>query len=186
MRTLTHYCLAKHCLPLLPPDDTLRRAFLVGCVAPNVNLFSHIDLTAREKLPHLHGHNHPYLDKRINRMVKKLALRHTEITPLYAFRLGVLLHYLADAFTFAHNLEFSGDFEAHNAYENAFHRYFEKRLCHLPKSFWEKPHPFCYRKLRKLYLDKKPSFARDFCFILLAARGVMTAFLPLPNNKILR
>lgn len=179
MRTLTHYRFAKVLLPLLPPDKILRRAFLVGCVAPDVNLFSHVDLQKNKKLPHLHGHNHPYLDKRINRMAKKLASHHKSITPLYAFRLGVLLHYLADAFTFAHNLEFSGNFEAHNAYENAFHRYFEKRLSHLPKSFWEKKARFYYQKLKKQYRHEKPSFARDFCFILLAARGALSSFLPM-------
>ncbi len=179
MRTLTHYRFAKDLLPLLPPDNALRRAFLVGCVAPDVNLFSHIDLQKHRKLPHLHGHNHPYLDKRINRMAKKLASHHQSITPLYTFRLGVLLHYLSDAFTFAHNLEFSGDFEAHNAYENAFHRYFSKRLAHLPKNFWQKTTPFYYKKLRARYLSEAPSFARDFCCILLATRGALTAFLPI-------
>ncbi|MBR6768971.1 MAG: zinc dependent phospholipase C family protein [Clostridia bacterium] len=178
MRTLTHYRFAKVLLPLLPPDNLLQRAFLIGCVAPDVNLFSHIDIAKHKKLPHLHGHNHPHLDKRINRMAKKLASHHTKMTPLYAFRLGVLLHYLADAFTFAHNLDFSGDFEAHNAYENAFHRYFEKRLAHLPQNFWKKTTPFSYKKLRRRYLNEKPSFARDFCFILLAARGALNAFLP--------
>ena len=179
MRTLTHYRFAKELLPLLPSDDALRRAFLIGCVAPDVNLFSHIDLQKQKKLPHLHGHNHPYLNKRINRMAKKLASHHKSITPLYAFRLGVLLHYLADAFTFAHNLEFSGNFEAHNAYEKGFHRYFCKRLAHLPKSFWQKTTPFYYEKLRGRYLREAPSFARDFCCILLATRAALTAFLPI-------
>ena len=182
MRTLTHYRLAQTLLPLLPLEKTARRSFLLGCVEPDVNVFSHIDLARHNKLPHLHGHNHPYLDKRIDRLAKKLTARPASITPLYAFRLGVLLHYLADAFTFAHNLNFHGDFEAHNAYENAFHRYFCKRLAHLPQNFWEKPHGFCYRKLRTRYLSKKPSFARDFCFILLATNAALTAFLPQPNK----
>ena len=178
MRTLTHYAFAKALLPHLPSDDTLQYAFLLGCVEPDVNVFSHLALAKHKKLPHLHGHNHPHLDKRINRMAKKLAAHRKPLTPLYAFRLGVLLHYLADAFTFAHNLEFSGDFEAHNAYEQAFHRYFEKRLAHLPHDFWERAHCFSYPKLRAAYLSQKPSFARDFRFILLAARGALNAFLP--------
>ena len=130
------------------------------------------------KTPHLRGHNHPYLDKRIRRMTQKLASQGRTITPLYAFRLGVLLHYLADSFTFAHNMNFRGDFEAHNAYENTFHRYFIKRVAHLPALFWKRQSQLGYTKLRKHYLAEKPSLARDFCFILLSTRAALNAFLP--------
>lgn len=185
MRTLTHYRLAKHCLFLLPPDPMLKNAFLIGCVEPDVNLFSHIDFYKAQKLPHFKGHNHPYLRKRIRRMANKLTTHHQSLTPLYAFRLGVLLHYLADAFTFAHNLEFSGDFAAHNAYENAFHRYFTKRIQCLPNRFWQTKIPFSYEKLRAHYLQQAPSMARDFCHILFATRSALHA-LKGTNNKILR
>ena len=184
MRTLTHYRFAKYLLPLLPQDPALRRAFLFGCVEPDINLFSHLDFTKHKKSLHIHGHNHPYLDKRINRLAQKLASQRTKITPLYAFRLGVLLHYLADAFTFAHNTNFSGNFAAHNAYENSFHRYFEKRIERLPYEFWQKAQPFHYPKMRKCFLKQKPSLSRDFSFILLATRSALHTFLP--NDKILR
>ena len=183
MRTLTHYRFAQTLLPLLPKDPSLRRAFLLGCVEPDINLLSHLDLNRQTKALHLHGHNHPYLDRRIQRLSQKLASCHS-ITPLYTFRLGVLLHYLADAFTFAHNTNFRGNFAAHNAYENTFHRYFEKKIERLPKEFWQKAQPFHYPKMRESFLKQKPSLSRDFSFILLATRSALHTFLP--NNKILR
>lgn len=180
MRTLTHYHFAKTLLPLLPPIPALKPAFLFGCVEPDINLLSHLDLDKQKKTAHLHGHNHPYLDQRILRLIEKLTLN-PNITPLYAFRLGVLLHYLADAFTFAHNTNFKGNFSAHNAYEKAFHRYFEKRIQQIPKHFWQKSQPLRYHDLRKRFLAIKPSLARDFSFILLATRSALYNFLP--NHK---
>ena len=183
-RTLTHYQFAKSLFPLLPPKNALRRAFLFGCIEPDINLFSHLDLTKREKKPHFHGHNHPYLDQRITRLACKLHRQQTKSSPLYFFRLGVLLHYLADSFTFAHNMNFHGNFRAHNAYENALHDYFLKRLCRLSTSFFQTTHRFDYNKFRVNYLKTKPSLASDFSFILLATRAFLHAFLP--KHKILR
>ena len=44
------------------------------------------------------------------------------------FRLGVLLHYTADAFTWPHNKQFAGNLKQHMRYERLLHRELQVRL----------------------------------------------------------
>ena len=44
------------------------------------------------------------------------------------FRLGVLLHYTADAFTWPHNEQFAGNLKQHVRYERLLHRELQVRL----------------------------------------------------------
>ena len=177
MRTLTHHRLALLLVKLLPNDKFVRSAFVVGCIEPDVNLVSHV-VTEQQASKRLHGHNHPHLDQKIFRMANKLKKHPQTLSPLAAYRLGILVHYLADSFTFAHNTDFPGSFDEHTAYENAFHRYFVKQVKRL--------HPFrislsrglSYSALRKRYRHTPPSFQRDFHFIVTVAFGAVATYLP--------
>ena len=44
------------------------------------------------------------------------------------YRLGTLMHYLADAFTYPHTDAFCGDLQAHRAYERELHETFSSYL----------------------------------------------------------
>ena len=69
----------------------------------------------------LRGHDRPYSEAYIRKSIRLLEGRaHLRVLDFY--RLGSLLHYLADSFTFVHTEAFDGDLRAHRRYEWALHR----------------------------------------------------------------
>ena len=101
-----------------------RLAFVLGNIAP--------DLTATTHLRgHLHDRNtwgHSYANalpviRRLLRLLERRA--HGGLHSFY--RLGVLLHYVADAFTWPHNERFTASIREHMRYEQRLHAEMSKR-----------------------------------------------------------
>lgn len=102
-----------------------RKAFIFGCIEPDINPFTYLHgLTRGQKF---HGHNY----KNILSVMRKLfdSMQQKES---FGFRdyyhLGKLTHYVADAFTFPHNEEFYGNLIKHCRYEEALHDQFRNVL----------------------------------------------------------
>lgn len=115
LRTESHFHLGQLLLRRQPQLPLRHRcAFLLGCVEPDLNLLTYL----RGTLSHGRacGHNYSRTLPVIIRLAKRLCPRGMR-SSLDAFRLGVLLHYVADAFTHTHNDGFSGGIAAHNRYE---------------------------------------------------------------------
>lgn len=101
------------------------KAFVFGNIEPDCN-----------RLTYLHGwfcgtklHGHNY--ENILPVMKKLYCQlqgknHFGLMEYY--RLGKLMHYVADAFTFPHNQAFEGTLAAHCTYERKLHKSFESML----------------------------------------------------------
>ena len=95
-------------------------AFKFGNSIPDYNGFSYL---RGWKMEHFRGHNYPnsqvYLEKLVNNIRKKYSCRFIRY-----FKLGMLVHYVTDAFTHTHNKQFKGGMREHHAYEERLHRYF--------------------------------------------------------------
>jgi hypothetical protein len=52
-----------------------------------------------------------------------------KISAAYYLRLGILTHYIADAFTFPHNEQFEGDLREHIKYEQILHEKINMENC---------------------------------------------------------
>lgn len=119
---LGYFLLAKLRSPAL---DAHARAFLLGCVEADYNCFSYLRGFLRHKK--FYGHNaentRTCIENRICRIQSK-GLR----SAWDYFRLGVMLHYLADAFTAPHNAFWRENLAAHKAYEKKLHRRLAGRL----------------------------------------------------------
>ncbi|HWP79274.1 MAG TPA: zinc dependent phospholipase C family protein [Candidatus Acidoferrum sp.] len=92
------------------------KAFLFGCVEPDYNLLTYCKGALMGSL--IRGHNFKKAQQHLRKTMVKLQ-NHRQLMILRYYRLGKLIHYVADAFTAAHNDAWSA--VAHMDYEIALH-----------------------------------------------------------------
>lgn len=97
------------------------RAFMLGCIQPDRNPATYLKGSLHRQW--LRGHNWGNAQKYIQKLCRRLE-RKEKLGLFSCYSLGKLVHYTADAFTYAHNQEFTDDLKHHNAYEHALQSYF--------------------------------------------------------------
>lgn len=102
-----------------------RRAFLLGCIEPDSNPFTYLKGSRRVQM--LRGHNYRNAERWMDRMAARLEARQCWRLLDY-YRLGQLIHYTSDAFTFAHNETFRESIREHRRYEQRLQRIFQLTL----------------------------------------------------------
>lgn len=125
--SLGHYLLDRY-LPDLPQAH--RRAFLLGCIEPDRNPATYLKGSFRCQW--LRGHNY----RNARRFMRRISLRLEKKENLNFFdyyTLGKLIHYTADAFTYAHNEAFPENLSDHREYEVKLQDYFLQYLQEDPK-----------------------------------------------------
>lgn len=132
MRGLSHQCLGRylagHFLSDIP--DRYVRAFLLGCIEPDRNPATYLKGSLRCQW--LRGHN--YLNAR--RFMKRISRRLERKNAWNLFdyyTLGKLIHYTADAFTYAHNADFPADLSSHMEYEASLQEHFLSYMAEEPQ-----------------------------------------------------
>lgn len=123
MKTIDHMILGK-CLVdkhLRNAKRKQQKAFLMGCIVPDINPFTY--LKGSIKYQKFQGHNYPNSKKAIKRYMDMLSFSQFYSCKDY-YRLGKLIHYIADAFTFPHNMQFQDTLKMHVAYEEELHTAF--------------------------------------------------------------
>ncbi len=90
-----------------------RNSFILGNVMPDIDLFSYL---RGFKIRPFFGHN--WENAKTYILSKSERLGNSGY-----YGLGVLLHYLCDAFTHTHNIGFSGNVRQHNIYEKRLHSF---------------------------------------------------------------
>lgn len=168
MTTKSHYDLA---LYLLRNTTNLgsaiaNAAFVLGCVEPDVNVTTY--LKGSLSYQPLRGHNYPNTAHSIETLLKKMQ-RCEKTGILYGYRLGKLLHYLTDAFTYPHNQNFAGNLQEHVCYEQDMEKSFEAALSA------RKTAPAIYEAdilytvfftMHEQYLKQQPGAETDISFVL--------------------
>lgn len=171
MRRKSHYQLGLYLTDIYMPTVTRkeRYAFLLGCVEPDLNPFTYCKGSFRYQW--MGGHNfsnsHRYMSSLLERLARKSIWNFYD-----RYRLGKLIHYTADAFTYAHNPCFSGNLALHRAYEKDLQEVF---LNHLPTVSrvsmlmdMDKIHA-----LHREYCSQTPSPEQDTRYILFACHSIM-------------
>ena len=132
MRGRSHRCLgeylADHYLADIPFH--YRQAFLVGCVEPDLNPLTYLKGSIRCQW--LRGHNYRNARRFMRAISWRLEKRKVMRTWDY-YTLGKLIHYVTDAFTYAHNDAFSSDLSDHREYEAALQEHFLQYIQDDPK-----------------------------------------------------
>lgn len=101
------------------------KAFLIGCVEPDRNPATY--LKGSFHFQWLRGHNYRNA-RRFMRQISWRLERKEKLNLLDYYTLGKLIHYTADAFTYAHNDTFPTDLTEHREYEAALQDHFLQYL----------------------------------------------------------
>ena len=97
------------------------RAFLIGCIQPDRNPATYFKGSVRHQW--LRGHNYLNAKRFMERICHRLEHR-KKLTVVDYYTLGKLIHYIADAFTQAHNSHFTECLTQHRQYERELQLYF--------------------------------------------------------------
>lgn len=123
MRGESHRCLgrylAEHYLEDIP--ELYKKAFLIGCVEPDRNPATYLKGSIRCQW--LRGHNYRNARRFMRRISRRLEAKEALNLHDY-YSLGKLIHYTADAFTYAHNDAFPTKLADHKEYEAALQEHF--------------------------------------------------------------
>lgn len=123
MRGKSHICLGKYLAEryLSESPRPCVQAFLIGCLEPDRNPLTYLKGSFRCQW--LRGHNY----RNARRFMRRISMRLEEKSRwnlLDYYTLGKLIHYTADAFTYAHNDNFPVALSSHREYENALQEHF--------------------------------------------------------------
>ena len=132
MRGKSHICLGtyliRHYMEQTP--QKYQTAFLIGCLEPDRNPLTYLKGSLRCQW--LRGHNYRnarrFMRRISERLEKKAKLKFYDY-----YTLGKLIHYTADAFTYAHNDSFPTDLSDHREYEAALQAHFLRYLREDPR-----------------------------------------------------
>lgn len=169
--------LAQHYMEDIPKHHV--RAFLLGCIEPDRNPVTYLKGSFRHQW--LRGHNY----RNARRFMRHISWRLEKKEKLNLFdfyTLGKLIHYTADAFTYAHNDTFSTDLGDHREYEAELQTHFLSCLQEDPEI---NPHTArtimeaIYRYHRD-YREQPANISTDIRFSLAACCCVLAILLPKP------
>lgn len=125
---------------------------------------------------------HHYLDRsgvHVQRMIRHLQARQTsaENDRRCSMLLGLICHFYADFFCYAHSDSFTGGFTEHMEYESALHRYFQENRNRLGEvRFMEPAGPLPqgenlygrFEDLHETYLRSHISYGNDLLYAMMA------------------
>lgn len=111
--------LAEHYMENVP--ERYIRAFLIGCTQPDRNPATYLKGSIRHQW--LRGHNFHNAQRFMGRIASRLEQKETWNLLDY-YTLGKLIHYTADAFTYAHNDTFPTNLNDHRIYEAELQEHF--------------------------------------------------------------
>jgi len=123
MRGKSHRCLGNYLIDHYLKSSTKyhQYAFLIGCIEPDYNPATYLKGSIRFQW--LRGHNY----RNARRFMRNISwrLEKKETLNLWDYyTLGKLIHYTADAFTYAHNTSFSTNLVDHREYEAELQEHF--------------------------------------------------------------
>ena len=111
MRKKSHISLAKHIVSIsdISSFDKHKKAFYIGSILPDCKPSF---LTQRHEIS---GTKH-LVEKQINKLTNGYS-HLGQLSTMYYTKLGEVLHYVADYFTYPHNKEYPGSMKDHCVYE---------------------------------------------------------------------
>ena len=127
MQTKDHLALG-HFLLRTTADIGLHRnagPILLGCMEPDYNLATYLRGLKDHRA--FHGHHAENSFSHIAACIRSVEKRGL-CSRWDCFRLGAMLHYVADAFTWPHNTFWTGGLVQHAAYERELHKAFLREL----------------------------------------------------------
>mgnify|MGYP003251986127 FL=1 len=127
MKKIDHELFGRYLIDVMGDrfDEKYTPKFLMGCTAPDRNPFTYMRGSVKCKM--FKGHNFGNTRGVIRRSIKLLAGKSNWGGSEY-YRMGKMIHYITDAFTFPHNEEFVGSIKRHVQYELKLHQYLVSQI----------------------------------------------------------
>lgn len=127
MKRESHILLGTYLLENMQASTAQRyeKAFLFGCIEPDINVFTYFKGSMRVKL--LRGHNFKNSERCVSRTIEKIPAEGCRNMKDY-YRLGKLIHYVSDAFTYPHNDFCEDGIRQHRRYEGELNCHFKSSL----------------------------------------------------------
>lgn len=165
--------LARNCMRGVPKSCIY--AFRFGCIEPDMNPATYLKGSCH--IQRLRGHNFNNCEKYMKRISDRLEKR--GVNNVFAFyKLGRLVHYITDGFTFAHNSNFSGNLREHSAYEHGLHEFFPEYLRRWGDSLLSlREHGSAFGVIEREhseYMHQPSNMLRDSRFAILTALSVVS------------
>ena len=165
--------LARNCMHSVPKRYVY--AFRFGCIEPDMNPATY--LKGSMHIQRLRGHNFNNSEKYMKRISDRLEKR--GVNGIFSFyRLGRLVHYITDGFTFAHNEDFEGSLREHSVYEHGLHEFFPGYLSRWGDSLLTKRlrgSAFSViQREHSEYMHQPANVRRDSRFAILTALSVVS------------
>ena len=176
MHAKSHYHLGQYLIRQYLPASPRRHryAFLAGCLEPDRNPVTYLKGSIR--CHWLRGHHWSNSQRYMGRISRRLE-RKKLLRLLDYYTLGKLIHYTADAFTFAHNEEFHAGLAEHRSYEAQLEDHFRLYLqqehpefCRIPGTVMD---TICHHHQKYSFAAGSP--ARDCVYTLGVCRSIMDA-----------
>ena len=152
-------------------------AFLFGSFQPDCNPLTYLKGSIRAYK--FRGHNYSNSRRYIERRIRRLQARRRWTTWQY-YTLGKLTHYLADAFTYPHNENYSESLLEHRHYEDELRQYLASYLenCSLRPIKARQDVIAAIDELHRQYMDTVADMRRDVQYILRAVNLLMASCVP--------
>ena len=167
-RVIARYLAAEY---LAEQPECHVRAFLLGSIQPDRNPATYLKGSLRCQW--LRGHNYANSLRYMRRLSRRLERKSNYTIPDY-YALGKLIHYTADAFTYAHNSHFPKGMDLHRAYERKLQNYFVPYILSEPASTYASGGDLTdlIQRLHREYMKLPPDIETDTLYILTACRSI--------------
>ncbi len=153
------------------------KAFIFGCIEPDINFFTYMKGSIKFKKM-FRGHQRINSLDYILRVIDKLS-RKDYLFLIDYYKLGRVIHYIADSFTFPHTNEFKGDIKEHVIYERKLHQFLEENKLKL--SSYKKSNEGNLKeyllKMQYKYTQSKPRIENDLNYIINTCTTITRAIL---------
>jgi hypothetical protein len=192
MNALSHVCLSlvfKKAIEARLPVKLPTISFIKGNLKPDFSLLV-------VKVPHYKIPTSDIVKREVDKLMQYMADHDSFRAGEFAERLGVITHYLADFFCYAHSTRFTGSLYDHVVYERNLSRYRKAMKARILESAVHAARldpgmdcrSICERidKLYFQYCSLKPSYAHDLFYTLRAGIPLAVALIsscPRPEER---
>ena len=174
MRGRSHSCLGQYLIHHHMPHTGIfrQKAFLFGCIQPDRNPLTYLKGSLRYRW--LRGHNYDNAKWFLHRIARRLEGRKALSLWDY-YTLGKLIHYTADAFTYAHNEGFPHSLSGHRKYEKELQEHFLHYLRQhpVPEIISTGSIMETIRQYHQAYRTQPPGISTDCIFSLQTCCSIM-------------
>lgn len=170
MKAKDHIRIARALAGTYNLDGRKRKAFVLGSILPDINVFSYLTFSGKH---FLRGHSYTFKQKKMARHIRRPRTH----TVCWWLKNGIFLHYVTDSFTGSHDEKRKMSLSTHRQYEHRLHALFCRHWKKLQLRPTEKTVQISktIERMHREYENTRQGIETDCRMIIDAVRQVMNA-----------